>query len=135
MQTSRTALSLRTLLLFDAATCAVMGAILALGAAPLAALMRIPAPLLLYAGLALLPIAAFMALVGTRPAIPPAGAWLVIAGNAAWVAGSVLLLAAGWIAPNALGTGFVAAQALVVAVLAKLEHGALRDTAVAARAG
>lgn len=117
-------LSLRPLLLVDAATCAIMGLVLELGAAPLERLTGLPAPLLLYTGLGLLPIAAFMALVAWRP--HPAAVWLVIAGNAAWVLGSLTLLLPGWLSLTASGTAFVAAQALAVAVLAWLERGALR---------
>lgn len=59
-------LTLRQVLLLDAATCAAMGAALALASGPIARLTRLPEPLLLGAGLALLPIAAFMALVALR---------------------------------------------------------------------
>jgi hypothetical protein len=52
--------------------------------------------------------------------------WLVVAGNGLWVVASLMLVLAGWIAPNPLGIAFIVAQALVVAVLAMLEHGALR---------
>lgn len=118
--------SLRNLLLVDAVTCGVMGAILAPGAEALGSLTRIPPALLLYAGLGLFPIAAFMAVVATRPVIQPAAAWLVVAGNGLWVLGSLTLVLTGWIAPNPLGTAFIVAQALVVAALAKMEHEALR---------
>ena len=47
--------SLRALLLIDAATCAAMGLALGLGARPIAALTGLPQPLLIWAGLALLP--------------------------------------------------------------------------------
>jgi hypothetical protein len=119
-------LSLRNLLLADAATCAAMGLALVLGATALAGLTGLPAALLSYAGLGLLPIAAVMLLVALHPALLPAGAWVVIAGNAAWVIASLALLVTGWVAPNTLGIAFVVVQALAVAVLAKLEHGALR---------
>ena len=117
----------RTILLFDAATCAVMGAALALLSAPLARLTEIPPALLLYAGLSLLPIAAFIAIVAMRP-VPPL-VWLVILGNMAWIAASAMLLVGGWIAPNGLGYAFIAAQAIAVAIITKLEHGALRGAA------
>lgn len=118
--------SLRNLLLADAATCTAMGLLLVLGSAPLARLTELPAALLDHAGIALLPIAAVMLLIAMRPALQPAGAWLIIAGNAAWVAASFGLLLSGWVAPNASGIAFVVVQALAVAGLAKLEHGALR---------
>jgi hypothetical protein len=118
--------SARCLLLIDATTCGVMGAVLTLGADALGSLTRIPPALLFYAGLALFPIAAFMAVVATRPVIQPAAMWLVVAGNGLWVVASLMLVLAGWIAPNPFGIAFIVAQALVVAVLAMLEHGALR---------
>lgn len=121
--------SLRFLLLADAATCAAMGLVLDLGAGPIAALSGLPEKLLIFAGLALLPVAAFMVLVAWRPL--PAAVWLVILGNLVWVAGSLLLLLAGWAAPNALGVAVVIGQAVAVAVLAELEYMALRASAAA----
>jgi len=119
-------LSLRPLLLIDAATCAAMGLALDIGAAPLSALTGLPAALLFYAGLSLLPIAGFMALIAWRP--HPGAVRLVVLGNFAWVAASLLLLASdpitGWIAPNMLGVAFVGVQAFAVAALALLEQSA-----------
>lgn len=128
-------LSLRAILLADAATCVAMGILLTAASGIVAELTRIPPALLFYAGAVLFPIAAFMAVVATRPAIPAAGVAIVIAGNVLWVAASMGLVAGPWIAPNMLGTGFVVAQALVVALLAWLELTALRGTAAAGRAG
>ena len=132
MSTSRNSYPLRTLLLVDAATCVVMGAVLISGSALIATLTAIPSALLLYAGFVLFPIAAFMAAVASQAW--RAGVWLVIAGNVMWVAGSLWLMVGGWIAPNVLGYAFIAAQALAVALLAALEHVALRraSSAVAA---
>jgi hypothetical protein len=127
-------LSLPTLLLVDASTCALMGVILLFGSGPIAALTAIPAALLFYAGLALLPVAAFMTLAATRRPVPPAAAWIVILGNVLWIALSLLLLA-GWIAPNSLGVVFILVQALAVAILTILEHAALRDRAAVLMAG
>jgi len=126
--------SLRSLLFIDAATCATMGLALDLAAAPIAALTGLPQPLLLYAGLSLLPIAAFLALVALRPAQQPAGGWLVIAGNAGWVIASLVLIAAGWVQPNGLGVAFVLVQALAVAGLTLLELAALRRATLRSRA-
>lgn len=117
-------LSLRPLLLLDAATCAAMGLVLDFGAQPLAALTGLPAGLLLAAGISLFPIALFMAMSAWRP--HPAAVWLIIAGNAGWVLGSLALLIPGLLAPTMLGIAFVLVQALAVAVLAWLERGALR---------
>jgi hypothetical protein len=117
---------LRRALLVDAATCVGTGALLALGSAPLAGLLGLPAPLLFWAGLSLFPCAAVMAWVALRTPLPRPGAWLVILGNAAWVAGSLAVLAL--FSPTALGWAFVIAQAVVVAALAELEYVGLRRT-------
>lgn len=113
--------SLRTLLAVDALTCAAMGAALLLASAPIAALTDIPQALLFYAGVSLVPIAAFMAAAARRPVVARWALWSIVGGNVLWVAASALLLMGGLIAPNALGWLFVAGQATVVALLAKLE--------------
>jgi hypothetical protein len=119
---------LRTVLLIDAATCVATGLLMALGADFVAGLTAVPTPLLRYAGLSLFPVAAFIALVGTRDSLAPPAVFVVIAGNALWVAGSVLLLISGLIAPNVGGYVFVGVQAAAVAVLAELEYFGLRQT-------
>ena len=124
--------SLRNVLLVDAATCLLTGAMLTFGARVLAQLTAIPATLLLYAGVSLIPIAAFMAATAMRAVLPPLGVWIVIAGNALWVAASVGLMIGPWIAPNAWGYAFIAAQAVAVAVLTKLELDATKDMVVSA---
>src|SRR5882672_3647465 len=98
------------------------------GADIVAGLTAVPAPLLLYAGLSLFPVAIFIGLVGTRETLAPPAVWVVIVGNALWVAGSLLLLFGGMIAPNAWGFVFIGAQAAAVAVLAELEYFGLRQT-------
>lgn len=112
------------ILTLDAATCAAMGLLLLLAAGPIAGITAIPAPLLVWAGALLLPIALHMVVVarfgtGSAPAV-----WLVILGNIGWVAASLALF--GFIAPNGLGTALILAQALVVAGLAWLEFRAWR---------
>lgn len=125
---SNSPLTLRNVLFFDAATCVVMGAALMASAGPIASLTLVPPALLYYAGVALLPIAAFMALVAL-PANPPAlGVWLVILGNIGWVAASLALIFGDWIAPNTFGVLFIGAQAIAVAILAALEYSGLPAT-------
>jgi hypothetical protein len=121
---------LRTVLLVDAATCLLTGAVMKTGAIALAELTGIPAPVLLYAGISLFPVAAFIALVAAMPAISVAGVWLVIVGNAAWVAASLGLMVSGAIEPNALGYAFIAGQALAVAMLAGLEYVGLQRLSI-----
>jgi hypothetical protein len=53
----------------------------------------------------------------------------VIVANALWAADSIVLLLSGWVAPTALGYGFVIAQAVVVAVFAEIQYSDLRKQA------
>jgi hypothetical protein len=127
-------LTFRNIVLFDAATCAVMGLALVVGAAPLSSFTLIPSAVLSYAGMALLRIAAFMAAVAlgrVRSIIGPA---LVVGGNVLWVVASVALLVDDWITPNGFGYVFIGAQAAAVAVLAAIELAALRRRPVGAMA-
>jgi hypothetical protein len=128
-------LSIRNLLLVDAVTCAAMGGALTLAAEPLMALTAIPAGLLFYAGALLLPIAAFMALVAMKPMGYQWAVWLVIGGNALWIAASLWLMFSGVITPNRLGHAFIGAQALAVTVLLVLEQAALQRASADAIAG
>lgn len=124
MTTNFPRLSLQWLLGIDAATCIGMGLLLALTAAPIAALTALPAPLLFWAGVLLFPIGVFMAVFAGAAAVPTWAARVVVAGNALWVLGSLALPVMGMVAPNAFGWAFLLMQALVVALLAWLEWGA-----------
>jgi hypothetical protein len=112
------------ILLIDAATCAAMGGLLILGAGPIAGLTAMPEPLLFWAGVLLIPVAAYMALVARRATDSGAAVWLAILGNLGWVAASLALFA--FVAPNALGAILVLGQAAVVAALAWAEFTAWR---------
>lgn len=120
---------LRRALLVDALASAATGLLMALGAPLLAPLLGLPLALLREAGILLLPFAAFVAFIGTRPEVPRRGVWAVIVVNAMWVIDSIVLLFSGWVQPTVYGQLFVAAQAFVVAVLAELEFFALRKSA------
>ena len=135
MPSSPTSTFLRRALLADAAVSGATGLLMLLAAEPLADLLRLPAALLRYAGLVLLPFAAFVAWLATREgAAPRPLVWAVIATNALWAVDSVVLLLTGWIAPNGLGVAFVIAQALVVAAFAELQYLGLRRPASPAAA-
>jgi hypothetical protein len=122
---------LRRTLAVDAVTCVGAGALMTFAAAPLAPFTGLPQLLLVGAGIALFPVAAVMAWLSRRRSAPAALVWLVILGNAGWVAGSVAVLVL--TAPTAFGTAFVAAQALAVAVLTGLEYrGAMTGGSVSA---
>jgi hypothetical protein len=117
---------LRRILFTDAATCAVCGLFMVATAAPFGEATRIPRELLVYAGVTLFPIAAFMAFVASRAARSMLAVRAVVVGNLAWAAASFWLMASGVIAPTWLGQLFLAGQALVVLVLTTCEAIALR---------
>lgn len=117
---------LRRVLALDAVTSGVMGAVLVLAVAPLSSLLGLPASLLTWSGLCLLPFAAFVGWLATRELPPRAGVWAVVLCNAFWAVDSIVLLVSGWVEPTFLGTVFVVFQALVVAVLAELQFFGLR---------
>jgi hypothetical protein len=117
---------LRTVLTVDALTCLATGlASLSLGPM-LAGVLGLSTGLLQGSGAALLAVAAFIAFAAKTTPPAPWAVWVVVLGNAAWVLGSVLLLVAGFESPTALGTAYVIAQAVVVAVLAELEYTGLK---------
>lgn len=120
-------LFLRRILALDSLSCLAMGLLMGLGAAALSPIFGLPAGLLRGAGLALLPLAAFIFWLATRPQPPRALVWVVILGNLAWTAESFITL--GQSEATALGTAFVAAQALAVLGLACLEHVGIRKAA------
>lgn len=121
---------LRTVLKLDAATCVGMGALVLPAAAALQAPLGIDANLLRSAAAALIPIGLFMLWVGTRREAPAGFVWLIILGNLAWTAGS-LLAAADLPGITALGQLLVAGQGLGVLALAIAEWAGLRQSRVA----
>ena len=123
---------LRRILALDALSCAGMGVLLAAAAGPLAPLLGLPEGLVRGAGLLLLPIAAFMGGLASRPSPPPLLVWMVIVGNLGWGAESFILAGQYGGSITAIGTAFVAAQALAVLALAGLEYIGLRRIRAAA---
>jgi hypothetical protein len=117
---------LRLILRLDAATCAATGLLLIIGSGFIEELTQIPANLSFFAGSSLVPIALFIGFTATRPVLASSLVWLIIAGNALWVAASLWLIFAREIAPNTIGYAFIIAQAAAVALLAELEFFGLR---------
>jgi hypothetical protein len=112
---------LRLALVADAIASGAMGVLMAAGAGLLAPLLGLPQPLLLWAGLALIPFAAFVGWAGLREAPPLGAVRTIVAVNLAWVAGSAMLPALLPTAPSMLGLAFVALQAAAVLALATLQ--------------
>jgi hypothetical protein len=117
---------LRRTLAVDAATGAACGALMVLTQGPLADLLGLPAPLLHYAGLGLLPFAAALLLMALGEALPRAAVWVVIACNVGWVLGCLGLLVGSWVSPTFLGQAFLVVQIVVVLALTELEFMGLR---------
>ena len=118
---------LRTVLLVDAAACFATGALLTGGTALLSSMTQIAGNVLWAAGLSLFPVASFIAIVTIRCSPIPAGVGLIILGKVGWVIGSILLLLAGGIAPNAGGVAFIILLAAAAAILGDLEFMGLRN--------
>ena len=116
----------------DAAVSAVVGAAMAVAAAPIGELIGVPALLLGVAGLSLLPYAAFLAWLATRAAVPRAAAWAPVLLNVVWAIDCVAL-AMLHVEARPLLIGFIGVQVVTVLAFAELEFGGLRRSpAVAA---
>jgi uncharacterized protein YjeT (DUF2065 family) len=123
---------LRAVLAIDAGVTGLTALAMAAAAGPLAALTALPEDLLRIVGLVLLPYVAWIAWLARKPGYR--SSWLVVALNGVYALDCVLLLAGGWVMPNALGVVFVLVQAVAVAgfavagaiALAYRPHGAGR---------
>lgn len=117
---------LRLALRLDAAASGALG-VAGLAAAPLLSdLLGPPAAVLLGVGGFLVLYAAALVLLAARASIPRPAAWTVVAGNSAWVIGSVVAVVAGWENLTPLGVAVTLAQALAVAAFAALQWVGLR---------
>lgn len=123
---------LRNVLNADALISGAAGILMMLGAPLLSPLLELPAELLFWAGLALVPFVAMLVVIARRPTVSKLVLIDIIAINALWVVGSFALLVSGVVQPNLLGIAFVAAQALTVAVFAELQFVGIRRAASAA---
>lgn len=124
---------LKLALLADAIASGATGLMMAVGAGVLAEFLALPESLMRYAGLFVLPYAAFVALVGLRPVISQGLARLIVALNSVWSVGSIALIAGDWVSPNLLGVLFVTGQAAIVAAFAAVQLMALRTPRVPQR--
>lgn len=122
---------IRTILVADGALCLAMGA----GLIALRALLAEPTGLapgfLAGAGGLLLPVGVFILAVAAGWVPFRFGLAVIVAGNLAWAAASVVLPIAGLIAPTSLGLALILGKAAAVAALAVLEARGLRGHALA----
>ena len=119
-------LLLRRAILADAVFSGASALLLSLCAGAMAPLLNLPESLLRETGLFLVAYAALVGWLGTRQSMPKPLVWIVIAGNAAWTAGSIALLFSGAVTPNLPGEAAVAIQAIAVGVFAELQYLGLR---------
>jgi hypothetical protein len=109
-----------------------MAGLLVLAAPALSGIFGLSAGLLRGTGVLLVPWVALLLWTTTRPR-PKRGLVLAIVGaNVAWVVASAWLPLSGLFSPTTLGTGFVIAQAVAVAVFADLQWIGLRQARMAA---
>jgi hypothetical protein len=126
---------LRNALACDALLSGLTGLILAFAAGALAGPLGLPAGLLRWAGVTLIPFAGFVAWLRMQERVQRPSVFAVVACNTLWAVDSVCLLFTGWVEPTLLGEVFVIGQTLAVALLAQLELvGLRRSTLVKARA-
>lgn len=121
--------SLRHAVLADGVISGAMGALLIAASSPLSGLLGVPSNFLFWVGVALLPWMATLIVIG-REERPASGAVeTVIALNALWVLGSIVLAIWNPFGMTALGFAFVIAQALAVTIFAELQFYGLRREA------
>lgn len=113
--------NLKSILVVDAITCAGIFLLSLIAAAPVAALLGLPAIVVTLAGWICLASAALMAFVATQKTPNAALTKLIVIGNIGWVAASFAVLAAFAGQMTGLGVALVIAQALAVLVFAFLE--------------
>lgn len=125
-------LFLRRVLLFDAMTCLVTGAVMLIASGTVERLLAIPAPVSTVLGVVLIAFGTAVAWTGTRRHLVRPAVWAIVALNALWAVESVLALAFGWLEPNATGSALIIAQAVAVAVIAELQFLGLRRARIVA---
>ncbi len=117
---------LRRALGADAVATLASALLMVLGAAPLAGWLGLPETLLRWAGLGLVPYAAWVGWLARRDTLARPWVGLVVACNALWAVDCLVLLLSGWVQPTPWGEAFLVAQALVVVVFAELQFIGLR---------
>ena len=117
---------LRLALKLDAVVTGANGAAYLVAASALDGPLGVSASVLRPAGAFLLVFAAAVWIVATRPAVPTAAVWAIVAANAAWALDSLLAAGLDWGTPTTLGTVWIVLQACTVAGFAAFQATALR---------
>jgi hypothetical protein len=117
---------LRKVLIADAAIGALSVPLLILGSGPLAAALNLPEPLLIGAGIAVIPFVISLFALARLERLPRWWLLKIVLLNWGWVTASIAILLLAPIEPNALGTAVILAQAAGVALFGWLEGAPLR---------
>jgi hypothetical protein len=123
---------LKKVLIADAVVSGAAAVAMMAGSVFLPALLGLPAELLLWAGAALIPFVAGLALVIRQQQVAPGVVVAIIAINIAWVVASLVVAFGPVFAPSLQGKVFVVAQAATVALFAELQIIGLRRSRAAA---
>jgi hypothetical protein len=126
---SNGAVLLRRALQVDGAASGAMGLGLVAGGAALDSVLGLPATFLWAVGAFLVPYAAALFFIASRPQVNRVAAWIIVIGNVLWSIDSVVLLATGWHDVTLLGEVVVLGQAVVVLGFAAAQYLGLRRSA------
>lgn len=116
----------------DAVVSAAASVAMMVGSTFLPDLLGLPAELLFWGGLALIPFVIELALILRMKQVPAGFIVAIIAINAAWVVASLFVAFGPAFAPTLFGKAFVVAQAAVVAIFAELQFLGLKRARIAA---
>jgi len=119
---------MRKMLFADAFVSGAAAILMVAGAGPLGSFLELPPALLFWAGVVLFPFVALLIALATRESAPRLFLLDIVLINGLWALASIVILLAGLVTPNVLGTLFVVAQALAVALLGALQFTGLRGT-------
>ena len=125
---------LRAVVWFDASTGVLLGALHLLLTAPLAEWLGLPAGLLQVTGVMLLGYAALAIAIARSEPMPRGWLWVLIGGNLAWAAASLVLLLGSTLTPTLLGQAYLLVHVVSVALLAELQWWGVRRLRVWAAA-
>lgn len=131
MNTIRPSSLLKNALLADAVVSGATGLLQLVATDQLATMLALPRTGLAATGEFFVIFAALLLVLANRRSVWAGLVGFVALGNLAWGLGSVALLLAGVLAPNALGAAFVLVQAVAVAVFGALEWRGLRGSSPA----
>jgi hypothetical protein len=117
---------LKKTLLADAIVTGAAAVLMAAGASLLGPFLDIPGGLLFWAGIVLVPFVGLLVAMARRESAPRLVLFDIVLINALWVAASFGIIIVGLVEPSLLGTLFISAQALAVALFAALQASALK---------